>query len=193
MVLGGDNTIMPDRDCYVISGTYTNSTIPTDLYYAGLDSTWDEDGDGVYGEADTAAGDEGDLAYDVLVGRIPVRTAAHADAYINKLIAYDIPPPYDLACKYVMSGIHLWDSYQTTDRPSDTMNDGHLAFRDDNHPTVSDAEMWCRRMFRDRVQAYGFQSTQIGCLFDSLTSWDTGLAGSYAASPTNLVTRFSEG
>ncbi len=197
VVLGGDNTIVPDRDCFVYSGSYTNTTMPTDLYYAGLDSIWDEDEDGIYGEANTSVGDEGDLLYDVLVGRIPVRTAAHADAYINKVIAYDNAPPYHLARKFIMTGKMLGDSYTngppTDYRPSDAMNDGHLAFRDDNHPTVSDSEMWVRRMFRDRMQAYGFQATQIGCLCDTLTSWDTAEGGSYAASAANMVTRFGEG
>jgi len=193
VLLGGDNTVVPDRDTHVTCGSYSCKDIPTDLYYSGLDSNWDENGNGTYGEANTTAGDEGDMAYDVIVGRIPVRTSSQADNYINKVIDYDTSPPLDIARKYVMSGKKLWNSYTGDDRPSDTMDDGHMQFRDSSHPTVCDDEMWMRRTYRDRVQAYGWVPTQVACLFDSLTSWDSTTAGDYAASSSHMQTRFSEG
>lgn len=196
VVLGGDNTIVPDRDCLVVCGSYSNSTCPTDFYYAGLDGDWDDyDADGVYGEANVGgtANDEGDLNADVFVGRIPVRTAAQATTYINRVIAYETNPPYDIVRKFMMGGKLLWNSYTVDNRPSDTMNDGHMPFRDANHPTVTDAEMWARRAFRDAVQLHGWNATSIGAMFDTLTSWDSSTAGDYAISPDNLVQRFSQG
>ncbi len=193
VVLGGDDTVVPVRRCYVTCSTYTESAMPTDLYYSGLDGTWDEDGDGTYGEADTASGDEGDLAYDVLVGRIPVRTLGEARHYIDKVLAYDRTPPHHLTGKIMLSGVKLWRSYNTTNRPTDSMSDGHMAFTDANHPTVSDAEMWIRRLHRDHVQKWGWAAERIACLFDTLTSWDGTTAGSYAASPDHAQARYSEG
>ncbi|MCF7848070.1 MAG: hypothetical protein K9M45_04405 [Kiritimatiellales bacterium] len=196
VALGGDNTIVPDRDTYIIAGSYTNSTMPTDLYYSGLDGNWDDyDSDGVYGEVNVggvSSHDEGDLSPDVIVGRIPVRNSTQSMAYINKLIDFETNPPYDKLGKFMMGGHKLWNNYFTNDRPSDVMYDGHMAFQDENHPIVSDAEMWMRRAFRDRVQI-GWEPDQTGCLFNTLTSWDATTAGDYAASGDNMVTRFSEG
>ncbi|NYZ77666.1 hypothetical protein H0O02_05140 [Candidatus Micrarchaeota archaeon] len=50
-----------------------DSVFPTDQYYASLGGTWDNDGDGIYGEAG-AMSDEFDFSYGVSVGRLPVRT-----------------------------------------------------------------------------------------------------------------------
>jgi len=201
VVLGGDNTIVPDRDCAVSAWGYNSTNHPTDFYYAGLGGNWDDyDADGVYGEADVGgvtSQDEGDLAADVIVGRIPVRTAEHIDAYVDKLIAYEANPPSSLLRKYMLTGLKLWTTYYAVDpnysnqdsRPSDTNNDGHLQYRDANHPSVSDAEMWTRRKFRDKVQNYGWTASQIGMMFDTITSWDTTTAGDYTGGGANLVQR----
>ncbi len=198
VVLGGDNTVVKDRDCYVSCGSYEEPHMPTDLYYAGLDGTWNSDGDGTYGEAgqDTDV----DLAIDVMVGRIPVQTAGQAAAYIAKLLAYDGTPPVAIARKMMIGGEKLWDSYSATSyaggegRPNDDVTgDGHRAFRDANHPTVSDGEMWMRRSYRNYVQAFGWQPTQFSIMYDTLTSWDgAGASGSYPASGPNVASRLSE-
>jgi hypothetical protein len=192
--LGGDSLVVPDRDCYVTCGSYVMSKMPTDLYYAGLDGTWDEDGDSVYGEANTLVGDEGDLLADVWVGRIPVQTAAQASGYINKLIAFETNPPTAIARKFITGGQKLWDSYTLTSRPGDLMNDGHAQFQAANHPTVSDSEIWLRRQYRDTVQSTGWVPSQFACLIDTITSWDgANNCGYYSAGGNNLVTRLSEG
>lgn len=190
VVLGGDDTVVPVRRCYVVCGSYTCSDMPTDLYYSGLDSTWNEDGDGTYGEASAS---EGDLAYDVVVGRIPVRSTAQANAYINKLINYNNNPPYQLARKFMLSGHQCWYSYGGTDRPTDDLNDGNWQFDAANHPTVSDSEMYVRRNYRDKVQASGWSAETVGCMFESLTSWDAASGGDYQCSPANLVTKYNLG
>jgi subtilisin-like proprotein convertase family protein len=195
VVLGGDDTIVPDRDCYVTVQSSEDLKIedqmPTDLYYAGLDSTWDEDGDGTYGEADTTAGDEGDLAPDVLVGRIPVRSASQASAYINKLVDFENSPPApSFREKLLICGAELWHNYTGSDRPSDSLSDGHLAFG--AHSPVSDAEMWSRRLYRDGIQAF-WTVGMLGYFFDTLTSWDSSTAGDYGQTSTNMSARFDEG
>ncbi len=195
VVLGGDNTVVPDRDCRVTCGTYTESAMPTDLYYAGLDGNWDEDGDGIYGEADTAVGDEGDLAPDVYVGRIPVRYDYHASAYINKVIQFETNPiPAD---RMLLAGVHIggnaspsYGPYADAERPTDAVDDGHLDFL--SHSPVSDVEMWTRRMYRDIIQPY-YQPATLGLLFDTLTSWDTAAAGDYPLNSSTLSYRLKQG
>ena len=191
VVLGGDDTILPDRDCYVAVGENIGDDIPTDFYYAGLDGNWDEDGDGVYGESGTAVGDEGDLDADVIVGRIPVRTQAQASAYINKLIDFENNPPSDEFKKKVfISANYLWDIYAGDDRPSDTLYDGLLGFRE--HDYVSDGEMWTRRLYRDAIQPF-MSSPVVKGFFDYVSSWDSSTPGDYTLNASNLLAKLNEG
>jgi Peptidase family C25/Propeptide_C25/Calx-beta domain len=186
--IAGGNDVVDDRDCYVTCGSYIKEKMPTDSYWAGLDSSWDTNGDGVYGTPG-----EDDLYYDVIVGRITIRNATHLNDYVSKLINYETNPPPDLPGKFMMSGRMGWDRYTLDARPSDLMNDGHAQFRDANHPTVEDTEMWLRRKYRDYVQGKGWQADTVGYMCGSLTSWDTTTCGDYAAGAANMVTRFSEG
>lgn len=189
VVLGGDSSIVPDRDCYVSCGEYEEPNMPTDLYYACLDGTWDADGDSIYGKPS----DNVDMAWEVIVGRIPVRTAIQATDYINKLIAYEENTPDSLARKILIGGMEAWDSYTGDDRPSDDVTgDGHLDFRSASHPTVSDSEMWVRRLYRDGIRPYWSPDT-IGIFCDTLTSWDTTTGGDYAQNAANLLEKFNLG
>ncbi len=195
VVLGGDDTVVIDRNCYVAVGSTTQSGMPTDLYYAGLDSTWDEDGDQTYGEAGTAVGNEGDLAPDVFVGRIPVRTALQATTYINKVIQFENNPI--ASDRMMLLGTHLginaspaYSPYSGTDRPTDVVTDGYSNFA--SHSPISDTEMWTRRLYRDTVQKY-WQPTTLALFFDTLTTWDIGTSGNYGLNGTNLTTRLNQG
>jgi hypothetical protein len=195
VVLGGDDTIIPDRDCDVFIGYYKAPDMPTDLYYSGLDGNWDDwNGNGIYGEADVDginAQDEGDLAPDVIVGRIPVRTSSEAMKYINKVIAYETGLlPRDYVSKIFLGGVRLWDSYYGPDRPADPVIDGHPGFRE--HASVSDAEMWERRFYREGVYPF-WQADTIGLFFDTLSSWDTSTGGDYELNPANMAQRLNEG
>jgi hypothetical protein len=188
VVLGGDSVVVPVRNCPVVCGSYSAS-MPTDFYYAGLDGTWDSDGDKIYGELTDGA----DLLADVWLGRIPIQTAAQASAYINKLRSYELATPTSITRKYLTGGRYLWSTYATTARPTDVLNDGHAQFTAANHPKVSDTEIWQRRLFRDNVQKHGYTPSRIGVLADTCTSWDSVTCGDYAASASNMVTRLSEG
>ena len=95
-LLGGDVEIVPVRELYVDVSPYY---IPSDLYYAGLDGTWNDDGDGRYGEP----GEE-DLYAEVYVGRAPVNTVAEASTFVTKTKAYEDNPPADYLKKALMLG-----------------------------------------------------------------------------------------
>ena len=186
VVLGGDDTVVPDRDCYVSCGGYVESQMPCDLYYSGLNGTWDENANGVYGEATS----EGDMAFDVIVARIPVQTSAQASQYVNKLMNFEHAPlPSGFVNKMLICGTALWNTYTGSSRPSDALTDGYSGFQ--SHSPVSDGEIWGRRMFRDIIQP-NWQPT-LRYYTDSLTSWDGGTPGAYAQSAANVVTRFNEG
>ena len=189
VVLGGDDTLIPDRDTKVSVDSDVESAMPTDLYYSGLDGTWNANGNSAYGEVT----DNADLGWEVIVGRIPVQTAAQASNYVNKLIAFETAPPTHLAKKIILGGMLAWDTYTGTGRPSDDVTaDGHLGFRDTAHSTVSDSEMWDRRLYRDGIRPY-WQASTIGIFCDTLTSWDTSTGGDYLENATNVRKRFNEG
>ncbi|MFP4580352.1 MAG: C25 family cysteine peptidase [Candidatus Sumerlaeia bacterium] len=110
VALAGDDNIIPDRDCYgQVNGTqYTEKTIPTDLYYAGLDDmNWNDDGD----DRGAEVGDDTiDMAADVFVGRIAVRTEAQATAYVNKVLSYEKNQALSgFSRKMLLSGDKLWN------------------------------------------------------------------------------------
>ncbi|MEO0080414.1 MAG: C25 family cysteine peptidase, partial [candidate division WOR-3 bacterium] len=57
-----------------------NGDEPCDLYYAGLDGSWDANGNHVYGEIPDSA----DMYSDVFVGRAPVYNVVTAQNFVNK-------------------------------------------------------------------------------------------------------------
>lgn len=188
VVLGGDDTVVPDRDTTVSYSIFTETQMPTDLYYAGLSGTWDDDGDNVFGELG-----EGDLASDVALGRIPVRTPAETSAYITKLKQWENWDYSGLRGKWLLAGKSLWSTYGGSDRPTDALNDAHAAFICNTHPEVSDAEMWSRRAWRD-VLAPVASGAQLSYLMDSLSSWDqSGECGSYDFDLANATTTLNQG
>lgn len=93
VLLGGDDLTVPVRYVYYYN---TNSApnnpyhlMPSDLYYADLNGDWDVDGDGIWGEP---AHDSPDLSPELIVGRLPLKTAESAQNYIDKLIKYATNP-----------------------------------------------------------------------------------------------------
>ncbi|WP_300670964.1 C25 family cysteine peptidase [Desulfoluna sp.] len=187
VVLGGDDTVVPARICPVHVDSY-NEDMPTDLYYAALDGDWDGNGNQIYGEE----ADHVDLAPDVLVGRIPVRTVAHVKAYVDKLTAFETDPQALSRSTMLLTGSKLNDVYSGEDRPTDLMTDGLLQFREPSDRTVSDAEMWVRRLYRDHIQPLHKPDT-LGLLFDTLTSWDAQWPGDYDLSAATAKAIYNQG
>ncbi len=92
VLLGGDANVIPGRTIYVHTtlplGAYayeTGDNAPSELYFSDLDGTWDGDGDGRYGEF----ADDLDMRPDVAVGRVPAASLSEADAYVDKVLAYE--------------------------------------------------------------------------------------------------------
>jgi len=82
----GDN-IIPARS---LSDSGYIYGIAADLYYACLDGTFDNDGDGIYGEPnDGEGGGEVDLIAEVYVGRAPVDSIVEVSNFIKKTLAYE--------------------------------------------------------------------------------------------------------
>ena len=95
VVLGGDAdgigvNFVPVRGAFGSVNTTVDDNIPTDLYYGCLDGTWDNNGNGIYGELDDGIGGGSvDLDSEVYVGRIPADSVAEANNLITKIIAFE--------------------------------------------------------------------------------------------------------
>ncbi|MDD5529957.1 MAG: C25 family cysteine peptidase [bacterium] len=117
VTLGGDVEIVPVRGLFAWatdgSIPYMDSTMASDLYYAGLDDNWDADGDEVYGEGNSAnggtgtSGEEADFLAEVAVGRITVNTTAEAGNYIKKVLNYENSPDMEHLNKALFVGESL--------------------------------------------------------------------------------------
>ncbi len=92
VLLGGAANEVPPRYVHVrFSLDSTENWVPSDLYYACLDGTWNADGDAVYGEPE----DSLDLVPELLVGRVPAVFPEEAWAYVHKAMAYRSVPGGD--------------------------------------------------------------------------------------------------
>ncbi len=83
VVLAGDETVVPAREVYTECEGYVEFA-PSDLYYADLDGSWDENGNGIYGEY----ADSLDLYPDVLLGRLLFSSSESASAIFEKNVVY---------------------------------------------------------------------------------------------------------
>jgi autotransporter-associated beta strand protein len=90
VLLGGDPALVPVREVYASADSYVDDSMPSDMYYACLDGSWNSNGNTLWGEADDGAKGGGvDLAPDVAVGRALVSTPAEVNNFVEKTIQYE--------------------------------------------------------------------------------------------------------
>ncbi|HWQ92090.1 MAG TPA: C25 family cysteine peptidase [Clostridia bacterium] len=94
VLLGGDSFVVPCRYAYVYMGPLASDyLVPTDLYYACLDGSWNENHNSRFGEpTDGPGGGEVDLSAEVIIGRAPVETTAEAAVFVEKTLRYASMP-----------------------------------------------------------------------------------------------------
>ena len=120
VVLGGDcdgtseNQVIPTRGCYAQVSGYTDTYIPSDLYFGCLDGSWNSDGDERWGEInDGINGGDIDWFSEVYVGRIPADNYTEAMNQINKIIAFET---HSSPTKILLTGEELESSTWGGDR-----------------------------------------------------------------------------
>ncbi|MBA4386452.1 MAG: hypothetical protein C0404_00640 [Verrucomicrobia bacterium] len=89
VLLGGNVAVVPYRGVYAHCDTITTGSMPSDLYFACLDGSWDAGGggNGVWGEPnDGDGGGDVDLTAEVFVGRAPVGTTAEVNRFVAKTL-----------------------------------------------------------------------------------------------------------
>ncbi|MBF0408362.1 MAG: PEGA domain-containing protein [Candidatus Riflebacteria bacterium] len=106
VLLGGDTA---DKDGAMIPARYIKSSfsmgenIPSDLYYANFDGTWDGNNNGIYGEVE----DNCNLAPEIYLGRASVDSAEEASTFVEKVLKYEMDPPPNWAKKVLLIGGNL--------------------------------------------------------------------------------------
>jgi hypothetical protein len=128
------------------------------------------------------------------VARIPVRTAAHATAYIDKLLAFESNPTR-FNGKMLLGGMYAWDTYTAPPGPATTAPTAIITRLPLlGHTSVSDSEMWDRRLYRDGILPYWTASNSLALFCDTLTTWDTTFgSGNYAQNATKVKNKFNWG
>ena len=109
VVLGGDVDIIPYRGfyCYVTSGggDQESNNIPADLYYSGLDGTWNDNGNNRYGEPG-----EDDLLPEIGICRMSFNNTTDLANMIHKTLMYQQNPVLGEFHKVILAGEHLYDN-----------------------------------------------------------------------------------
>ena len=111
VILGGDVEHIPYRGfyCYVQSGGgYTDNGIPADLYYSGLDGTWNDDNDDKWGEPG-----EDDLLPDIAVSRFPFSNVTELNNLKHKSISYQDSPVLGEFTSPLLAGENLYSNPDT--------------------------------------------------------------------------------
>lgn len=115
VILLGDEYLIPPRFLYAFDcrANYNpvENKIPSDLYYADLDGTFNADGDTLFGEVS----DSVDLYPDLVIGRIPVGNPAQLVNYLAKVKAYEdlVDSLQDYVLDYVFLAQILWTNPYT--------------------------------------------------------------------------------
>ena len=107
--LAGDVPHIPYRGffCEVESGggIYMDENIPADLYFAGLDGTWNDNNNGRWGEIG-----EDDLLPEIGIGRMCFNNPSELQNILHKSFAYQSQPVLGEFQDVIMAGEHLYDN-----------------------------------------------------------------------------------
>jgi hypothetical protein len=98
ILLGGDVKIAPERKLRInetwwysgLATLWTFANIRSDLYFAALDGTWNDDFDEFFGEASNySVDDEADFIAELYIGRAPVESKRDVKIFVDKVISFE--------------------------------------------------------------------------------------------------------
>ncbi len=106
--LGGDVSIVPFRFlyCRAKENEEDQDQLPSDMYYACLDGTLNDDGDDLWGEVG-----EDDLLPEIGVGRLPFNNETQFENIMHKTFSYLQNPVLGEFTSPILGGEHLGDGY----------------------------------------------------------------------------------
>ena len=108
VILGGDVSIVPFRFlfCDAKFNDVDQDQIPSDMYYACLDGTLNDDGDDRWGEVG-----EDDLLPELGIGRLPFNNETQFENIMRKTFSYLQNPVLGEFTSPILGGEHLGDGY----------------------------------------------------------------------------------
>ena len=104
--LGGDVSIVPFRFLYCWAQEGDEDQLPSDMYYACLDGTLNDDGDDRWGEVG-----EDDLLPEIGVGRLPFNNETQFENIMHKTFSYLQTPVLGEFTSPILGAEHLGDGY----------------------------------------------------------------------------------
>ncbi|MBN2620743.1 T9SS type A sorting domain-containing protein [candidate division WOR-3 bacterium] len=108
VLLGGDDNIVPDRKTrLIIEDSTITGNIPTDMYYADLQWSWDSNNNNYFGEME----DTVDLFHDVYIGRAPIDNATNINTFTYKDTMFEKHPDTTYLKKLLLPSEDLFPPY----------------------------------------------------------------------------------
>jgi hypothetical protein len=104
--LGGDVSIVPYRSLYCFAQEGYEDDLPSDMYYACLDGTLNDDDDDRWGEVG-----EDDLLPELGIGRLPFNNENQFENIMHKTISYLQTPVLGEFTSPILGAEHLGDGY----------------------------------------------------------------------------------
>ena len=104
--LGGDVSIIPYRSLYCWAQEGDEDQLPSDMYYACLDGTLNDDNDNRWGEVG-----EDDLLPEIGIGRLPFNNETQFENIMHKTFSYLHTPVLGEFTSPILGAEHLGDGY----------------------------------------------------------------------------------
>lgn len=108
--LGGDVSIVPFRSLWCWAQDEEEDQLPSDMYYACLDGTLNDDGDDRWGEVG-----EDDLLPELGIGRLPFNNEEQFNIIMEKTFSYLLNPVLGEFTSPILGAEHLGDGYYGSD------------------------------------------------------------------------------
>jgi len=128
LILAGDASRIPVREMHVGPGQGFLDhveNVSSDYYYAGLDGSWDDDGDGLFGEPD-----EVDWGAELYTGRLPAKKLSELEIMFDRIRSYsEEPPKGDWSRSMLLVG-GLMDRPNKLDDPQTPVDEGYNDYKD---------------------------------------------------------------
>ena len=114
VLLGGDVDVVPVAMLWVRAQPGEDDIMPSDVFYAGLDGTFNADGDELWGEPrDGGDFSDVDLLAEVYVGRAPVGNLDEVNNFVGKTVAFLQGDGFGDGGKVLSVGELLWTGPDT--------------------------------------------------------------------------------
>ena len=175
--LGGDVSIVPYRSLYCFAQEGDEDNLPSDMYYACLDGTLNDDGDDRWGEVG-----EDDLLPELGIGRLPFNNETQFETIMHKTFQYLLNPVLGEFTSPILGAEHLGDGYYGSDDMERLIGENNdFDYTTYGYPEdyslkryyASPSQSWSGSAFRDVIGTGGQYVHHVGhANTDVVAGWD---------------------